>query len=690
MNLRNTFAIVLVLWLRLTLATGQEPLSAPVGTAFAPASNPAAGPSAASGQGDPADLTIFFTGRLLGYYRLPEWQNADFEAKCPDRQAYTVLDEEAESDPSLRDKLPPKKPADAFLSDTHKLDGDILVGMGDNFGVTLESRAYKEQPAPDKPWQLHAKSRNLDDKNWGLAPKDQIGDNVGCFLSRAGYDAIIPGNDDFYFGPERLRRIAGRLATVPEKDGMHPVRMLAANLVLKTSYLKKPPEIQDADKDLKFVPGMPTGIKSLDVSDNGTVLPFAKQIRFEVSSTSLYSVAPDAPHQFAPFLCPVDDEGDKKDANDKKEKKNEKAEGLDSLNPKSKSCKFLTLVVNVSKPDNPSTPSKEKATAEKVVWDFNMPADWPPKELPALYGLCASIDPAEFGSKRQDGVYYDKKRKDKGYYCLRFTVVEPLFGDSDSEPYVVKELKNAHDPTKPAYAVIFGVVDKDLTTLVGRDNLAWRNLQPKTGPGKPAVPVGKETYGTTVDTLDEAATLGVAMRNFHLGWRDCDWREKHKIREGATTEPFKILLAQMTRGKAETLAANLANTKISDTSLRFDVVISAATDFSAATADEDVTFNRPSKVKKTKADDSTPEFQQFVAVPWQGYDPENSRLPNPVRSLTLADSDYASGLYQKRTFFVFGHYDHTFPIQETIGKTATGGQLRRHGPDLPVGQTLLA
>ncbi len=663
MKLRNAWSILFILRLALALAAGQNVASSASPVVVDNAIEP-----------KPAHLKISFTGHLLGYYRLPEWQTADFQPNCPLPQKYTADDVKAESDPTHRDKLPPKTPADAFLSDARKRDEDILVGMGDNFGVTLESRTWRDRLAPDKLWQIHAKSRDLLDKTSNPPGKDkqwadpnlQIGDNVGCFFSRAGYDAIVPGKDDFYFGPERLRAIAKRLANVDENvQGMHKVRMLAANLVLKTDYLKKPAEISDADKDLKFVPGMPTGIKSIDISDNGTLPPFARQIRFQVSSSSLYSVSATAGStsaskaslpQFSPFLCPVDS-----------------TEGLDKLNPSE--CEEKHQALPLSDRSREEKPKKEKSTEEKsapdkVVWDFNLPVDWPPRELPALYGLCTKIDPADLGDKKHDGMYYDKKRKDKGYYCQRFTVVELLFSESTTEPWVIKRLNktsysgpnDTHAQPTP-YAVIFGIVDKDLTTLVGRDNLAWRNTQPKTKPGKslasetpaPAVPVGKETYGTTVDTLDEATTLGIAVRNFDL------FRKAHHLQPPVS----KILLAQMTRGKAETLAANLANTKISDTSLRFDVVIAAATDFSAATADEEVIFQLPSKIG-----DTTPQFRQFVAVPWRAYDSENSRVPDPVRSLTLTDSncDQASGLSTKRTFAVGGHYDHTFPIQETIDK----------------------
>jgi hypothetical protein len=706
MKLRNASFLLLVLGLSWMPAGGQET----GGAASTPDSD-------AQGR---FDFKVFFTGHLLGYYRLPEWQSADFQKKCPSPQPYTPADATAESNPAKREELSAAKtPADAFLSEARRgeRDGYLLLGMGDNFGVTLESRAWRNRVGPDKAWQLHAKSRTLDgpngDPNWKSPLQDAIGDNVGCFFSRAGYDAIVPGKEDFYFGPERLRRIAERLANVNEKmEGMHKVRMLAANLVLKTDYLKKPPEIQDADKGLKFVPGMPTGIKSVDVSDNGTLPPFARQIRFEISSTSLYYVAASAAPgsssktklEFAPFLCPVDStEGlDKLDPAACMESKEEgkKAQWLIERFKEDKTAKEKSAEDSCAaeKPKEKSEEEKaaekkakeEKSAAEKAVWDFTLPK-W--QRLPALYGLCAKIDPADLGNKSQDGVYYDKKRwdtqrKTTSYYCERFTVVEPLFGDATTDPWVFRPVKAnppvdaAHaDGTKPGFAVIFGVVDKELTTLVGRDNLAWRNLERKTEPGpqskqRDKVQPGKETYGTVVDTLEEATTLGMAVRSFDLAWRDPGWRKDHGVPVCTAVAPFKVLLAQMTRGKAETLGANLAGMKVGQTSLRFDVVVSAAAEFSAATANEVVRFRRPARITKAAkaatgaeaVESKAPEFRQLVVVPWLAYDKENSRLPDPLRYITVYDSDAKSGINQKRSFDVGGNYEKFLPLSEPISQ----------------------
>jgi hypothetical protein len=274
------------------------------------------------------------------------------------------------------------------------------------------------------------------------------------------------------------------------------------------------------------------------------------------------------------------------------------------------------------------------------------------------------------------------------------------------------------------------------------------------------VPPGKEIYGTTVDALDEATTLGLAMRSF-----DLDWKADHP-----NARLFKVLLAQMTRGKAETLSANLANSNFSNTSERFDLVISAAADFSAATANETLALDRPQKplvktiaepqgadqaavfaqeepgggvqgtlkdpggavvdnasvtVTTTTPEDSKsletktdknghyrfdlapgvyrltvkaqgftelkheginveighlltsdltlsklPEFRHFVVVPWLGYDSSGHRPPNPIRSVTLTDSNPSPQPQPRdtRTFVVGGHYEQWFPLSESVNQ----------------------
>jgi hypothetical protein len=408
--------------------------------------------------------------------------------------------------------------------------------------------------------------------------------------------------------------------------------------VLKTDYLKKPAEIPDSDKQMLFIPGMPTGIKALDVSDNGVLPSFTRQLRFEVSSTSIYDVKPPKV-LFDPFLCQVSTDV-----------------GVDGINPD----QCLTRVALVREPAQ----DQEDSKPGKAVWAYNL-RDWPPTDLPALYGLCSKVDQREFKDADGDNAY--KKQRNKQYYCLRFAVPEPLFGETSTEPWLLKRVNLA--ATQETYVVVFGVVDKDLISFIGRDNLSWRNQHAKVRAGhssNKSVPAGKEVYGTTVDAQDEATTLGLAMRSF-----DLDWKVKHP-----KARLYKVLLAQMTRGKAEALVANLANSNFSDTSERFDLVISAAADFSAATANEHLIFDRPLKpptkvVAKSSAadkDSELPEFRHFVVVPWLSYDSSGHRLPNPLRLVTLADRKVAESKTDQREFTVSGNYEQWFPLSEPVNQ----------------------
>ena len=40
-------------------------------------------------------------------------------------------------------------------------------------------------------------------------------DNVANFFVREGYAALVPGKQDFYFGPERTRELARFMASQP-------------------------------------------------------------------------------------------------------------------------------------------------------------------------------------------------------------------------------------------------------------------------------------------------------------------------------------------------------------------------------------------------------------------------------------------------------------------------------------------
>jgi hypothetical protein len=82
----------------------------------------------------PADvkMDIIYTGRLLGYFRVPSLQKFNEVNGCPDE-----------------DHLKPSKAAKQFLDvrDPQSKDKTVLVGTGDNFAPQLEARVFSDVPS---------------------------------------------------------------------------------------------------------------------------------------------------------------------------------------------------------------------------------------------------------------------------------------------------------------------------------------------------------------------------------------------------------------------------------------------------------------------------------------------------------------------------------------------------------------
>jgi hypothetical protein len=524
MKLRNAFAIVIFLWICLDAATGQAP------TEVSPSVDP---PSS------PPDLRVRVTGYLLGYYRVPNFQPEDFLENCPDP---------ADPQPSPAAKLLLQELA------AQNSDHSLLVGMGDNFAVELGSRTYGSpvsglRPKQRNPGPLPSGGRPGDD--WPPVSENNIGDNVGCFFSLAGYDAIVPGKEDFYFGPERLQRIAQRLAALPnpaagDSPAYHPVPMLAANLIVKTDFWEKPDKIPDFEhKDLTF--GFPEKVESKEITDHGTVLPFLQTITIKILQKQ------DDKPTLGAWLCEI-------------------PKGVDPA----------TVVASCVQPNNTATlsltPRRRKKPEQSAEGDTE-------------FTITADIPVGKLVPDRNFGLYLQMPSKTQTKtYCVRFTVARPFLQPirctqncSDKEPSRPYATPYAYKPE--SNAVIFGVVDPDLKGAIGRDNISWKNQNSR--------------YSTSVDFLDPAPALHQAMQLF---LKDA---EAHGIDARGVR---KVLLAQMTRAKAEQLALRLSKAEADDDNLYFDIVFSMASDYDRSSPDGTLEI-RPRDVKKV------PRYPSIVITP---------------------------------------------------------------------------
>jgi hypothetical protein len=199
-----------------------------------------------------APLTVVYTGRTLGYFRYPEQQSRLNFDHCVD-------------DPSTMS--PPTRDFAAALRAQSK-DAQILVGMGDNFAMDLESRTFLDKTAsgvdrqPKDLWTwdyltshqwLHDNDNEVVHGRLGASLAAGYGtipaDNVGCFIRFAKYDAIVPGNADFYYGPERLRMLARFLMSDGQGSAFPKVAMLASNLAVITTVPGANPPIPDYQRE---------------------------------------------------------------------------------------------------------------------------------------------------------------------------------------------------------------------------------------------------------------------------------------------------------------------------------------------------------------------------------------------------------------------------------------------------------
>ncbi len=546
------FAVVLALAVASPAQTPQTPAV------------PDAAPSAApSTQGEQASsIRILYTGKTFGYFRIPDWQgpNADGGGCTSSARQNKQSEAAAEFDELLKTEL-----------QNHKTGTAVLLGTGDNFAPEIEARDFCEPPAgqPSKGQSYQRVGKELFDwdaksQSWirsdshteeNSAPANGLfmipTDNVANFFVNEGYAALVPGKQDFYFGPERVRELARYMATqlIPstgvtlhnEGEG---VQMLGANIVIETQWNPEHAPLPDRESPPWFIPRFPTAadligdagaaedeIRLTGLTDGAKVYPWFRGVSFDLAGA------------------------------------NESGKLLAAI----RSSSFYLCEVNAGTPGEPDAipqPVKEGPCQALEMKAGEKPAqfllDFPWRDsrhfstlrAGANYGLCTVAADAKV--KAADGSFT---------FCVRFRVYTPFFQSSgesevpkcsdleklecyrDPDPYVLLETKDANGI--PVDLAIFGVVDPQLNADVGLLNFAWSNTADK-----------KFKTGTAV--LDPAEALKEMLDSF-----DREFAEKgyaKEVSEGSR-RLVKVLLAQMNPEEAQILGTRM---KV------FQVVVSAA------------------------------------------------------------------------------------------------------------------
>ena len=549
-------------------------------------------------------LQVTYTGRTLGYLRFPDQQPLNF----------TSCDASAKMSGAAQIALP-------LLNPESGPKPELLLGMGDNFAPDLYSRVFSDPASPTAfkaakdlyTWDF------LTTHNWipddTVAPNSPLSsaleagagilpaDNVGCFLKRAAFDAIVPGKHDFYYGPERLRMLARFLKTSTDGHVFRPVEMLAANLAVTTTRPEAYPRVpayqiqETLNHRFKktgepafsiFLPPDPNvPLPQADLPDQ--VLPWKRKFviknaldLFDPTCTSKNPA--DCRRYLTEFVDP--------------KIVTPPAAGVMSIThattttplaftvqPKFDQallCKAADPAPGAATPRDPyaftipndcknltPSPSPGPTAGKPPSTDATLTTDGEVLTPDSNWALCFHLTPAP------------NSAQGRPYYCQTFSVHSPFFqyrsaslplGASEPQPYLVKTLgENRH-------VAVFGVVDPDVINNIGRLNYGWLNHDPKS------------------ESVVEAIDPSVALKQL---FDKCD-------ADPVCKPARKVLLAQMPAFKASQLLAGMDFT--------FDLVI-AQTDPAHETG--------PTTISKTTDPDSERDADKkppFIVTPGALYD----------------------------------------------------------------------
>jgi len=184
----------------------------------------------------------------------------------------------------------------------------LLLGVGDHFSLDYRARSVvvetpegeravgKDELLYHEPHGWVVLSDADPDRFQGIVETQAAantvieGDAVAQFLVDAGYDALVPGKHDFYFGAERLRQISRLLARQKR-----PVQMLATNLIISASLRNPPNRIPERLRDRNFV----TKHADVTIETPPVVLPWLRRVNVKAKEGTFSKIV----------MCPVGKEG---------------------------------------------------------------------------------------------------------------------------------------------------------------------------------------------------------------------------------------------------------------------------------------------------------------------------------------------------------------------------------------------
>ena len=510
--------------------------------------------------------SVIYTGHLFGYYRMPEVQTVKTLSCNP----AMPIDAQTPEAAAFYDKLQ--------KAHSQKFGTEVRVAMGDNFAPFLLAREMWKDADHDHDWDPQ-KGPKWDESHplgtlvaksgiewvpgkgkWLLEEKAQADraaygtilggqqtipmDNVGCFLRRMGFDAIVPGEHDFYFGPERLRELAVFLkpslygSPAERAAGPNPnlaeTQLLGVNLTLDTREVKQSASAATPGKrgplDPEELPysahPLPDKAKppSVTVTPPKTPLPWMRTIRIKID---LKKFAND------PKVCI---EGVARMKADLGKLPWKGAPGLlgriceNSLHPR-----WYAL-----------TKSGDMDSEGYTSWTIEGDLKWDTD-----YAVAVVYDGPQRGAATLQPILvaWQTFRIAPSYFEYGRQAPELKRPEPQQKPWFYKP------PSVPGElgVAVFGVVDANLAQLIGRLNYVW--LDKKRGAGDPKV---DDRFETDVQVSDPADALKQAIEYCQADNQCKDAR--------------KVLLAQMPEASVYDVLASLKALG-SKSTFKFDLVI---------------------------------------------------------------------------------------------------------------------